>query len=89
MALQVRRALGIEVTVGRAAQHQRQHDLGEQHRLQVRLGRGGLRQPPLDIGDACLSDGVTLAVRPVAGAAGPAITWPSRASRDKVAQTWP
>ena len=38
----VRRALGVQVAVGRAVQHQRQHDLGEQHRLQVRLGRGRL-----------------------------------------------
>jgi len=63
----VRGALGVEVTVGRAAQHQRQHDLGEQNGLQVRLGldRLGLDrlgEPRLDVGDSPLGDGVALAV---------------------------
>ena len=37
-ALQVGRALGVEVGLGRPAEQQREHDLGEQHRLQMRLG---------------------------------------------------
>ena len=53
---QVRGALGVEVVLGRPAQHQRQHDLGEQHRLQVRLGFHRLGEPGLDLGHARLGD---------------------------------
>ena len=38
--LQVRGALKVQVAVRGAVQHEGEHDLGEQHRLQVRFGRG-------------------------------------------------
>ena len=50
--LQVRRPLGVQVSVGRPVEHQRQHHLGEQLALQVGLGRDRLGQPPVYLGDA-------------------------------------
>ena len=84
--LQVRAALGVEVALGGPAEHQRQHHLGEQHRLQVRLGLDRLGEPRLDLGHALVGDHVALAVGPAArlGVA-PTITLPSRASRASVA----
>jgi len=48
-APQVGGPLGVEVALGRAAEHQRQHHLGEQHGLRVRLGLGRGGQPRLDL----------------------------------------
>jgi hypothetical protein len=62
----VGRALDVQVLLGGPAEHQRQHDLGEQDGLQVRLGRGRLGQPAFDVLDAGLRDGVPLAVRALA-----------------------
>ncbi len=66
-ALQVGGALGVQVALGRPAQHQRQHDLGEQHRLQVGLGVDRLVEPRFYLGLAGLGDGVALAVGAFSG----------------------
>src|SRR2546422_10859195 len=61
------RSLDVEVGLGRAAEHERQHHLGEQFGLQVRLGCGGFGQPRLDLRGPGLGDGVALAVGSAAG----------------------
>jgi hypothetical protein len=65
-ALEVGAALGVEVFLGGPVEHEREHDLGEQDRLQVRLGRDRLGQPGVDVGRAGLGDDVALAVGSVA-----------------------
>ena len=62
--LQVGGALGVKVPLGAAAQNQRQGDLGEQHRLEVRLGLHRLDQPRFHLRHPLLGDGVAFAVRP-------------------------
>ena len=62
--LHVSGALRIEVALGGTAQHQRQHDLGEQDGLQVRLRLNRLPEPRLDLVDAEVGDRIPLAVRP-------------------------
>jgi hypothetical protein len=60
----VRRPLDIQVAVGRAPDHQRQHDLAEQLALQVRVGRDRFAEPFVDLGHAVLGDGVPAALGP-------------------------
>jgi len=43
-------AMGIKIAPSGASRHQRQHDLGEQHRLQVRLGFDRFGEPRLELG---------------------------------------
>jgi hypothetical protein len=62
--LQVRRPLDVQVVVGRLAEHEREHDLGEQLALQVRLRRRGLGEPLLHVGDALVGDDVPAPFRP-------------------------
>src|SRR3954451_9526009 len=59
----MRGALGVQIALGGAIEHQRQDHLHEQHRLQVRLWFDRLAQPGLDLGRALLGDDVALAVR--------------------------
>src|SRR5215469_16189798 len=55
-------ALGVEILIGPAAEHQGQDDLGEQHRLQVRLGHDRFGQPRLELDCARLGDDIALAI---------------------------
>jgi hypothetical protein len=57
-------SLGVEVHLGGPAQHQRKHDLGEQHGLEVGLGFDRLSNPGLKLGRAQVGDGVALPVGP-------------------------
>jgi hypothetical protein len=66
--LQVCAALGVEILGGGPVQHQREHDLREEHGLQVRLRLHRLGQPLLDVRRALIGDDVALPVRPGAGA---------------------
>jgi len=65
--LQVGGPLGVQVPLRVPVEHEGQHDLGEEHRLQVRLGGDGLGQPGLEVGRALLGDHVPLAVGSGAG----------------------
>jgi hypothetical protein len=56
----------VEEPTGIPPRQQRQDHLREQDRLQVRLGRLRLGQPPLEIGDALVGDGIALALGPLA-----------------------
>ena len=60
--VQVCCALGVQVLLGLATEHQRQDNLHEQIRLQVGLGGDGLREPRLDLVPAGLGDVVSLAI---------------------------
>ena len=60
--VQVCSALGVQVLLGPATEHQRQDDLHEQIGLQVGLGGDGLREPRLDLVPAGLGDVVPLAI---------------------------
>jgi hypothetical protein len=59
--------LRVQEPIGVPTRQQRQHHLGEQDRLQVRLGRLRLGKPALEVGDALLGDGVQLALGTLAG----------------------
>jgi hypothetical protein len=59
--------LRVEVVTRGPAGYQRQHNLGEEHRLQLRLRLLRLGQPGVQVGHALARDGVPLAVRPGAG----------------------
>src|SRR5580693_7508203 len=63
--------LYVEVLVGRAVEQQGEHHLGEELALQVRLRRGRLGQPPLDVADAVIGDHVPAAFGPGALLNGP------------------
>jgi hypothetical protein len=58
--------LGVEEPVGVPPGQQGEHDLGEQDRLQVRLGLLGFGQPAFEVGDAPFGDGVALPLGPLA-----------------------
>lgn len=61
--LQMRRPLGVEVLIRRPAKHQREHDLGEQHCLQMRFRLHRLTEPGLDLSRAVLRDHIPLPIR--------------------------
>ena len=61
-ALQVCRPLGVEELLGGAPQHECQDYLGEEGRLEVRLGRDRLLQPGVDVSLAGFGDDVALAI---------------------------
>src|SRR5262249_28960935 len=63
---QVGGPLRVEIATRRPTRQQRQHDLGEHHRLEVGLGRLGLRQPRLEPAYAGARNGVALALGPAA-----------------------
>src|SRR5262249_18513925 len=60
-------ALGVQVPLRGAAEHERQYHLGEQHGLQVWFGLDRFGEPGLHLGRAQRRDDVPLAVRPLTG----------------------
>src|SRR6478752_1371981 len=81
----VTRALSVEGGGGVAVEQQREDDLGEKRRVQIRLRCLGLAEPALELGRAVLGDHVALAVGALARLLGvedhEAVALPAREGR--------
>jgi len=80
----VRVALGVDERLHGATRQDGQNDLGEQVRLEVRLGIERLTKPALQLGDAVVGDRVAAAVRTLGALIASRRTRPFCSSRPRV-----